>query len=109
MGWTFTCGATKHDIVEEVLGELGHRVIDYRICSNTLWFVCRSARGEYIGCFLLASDGGFGWGYKDMEESMHPYYYDCPLDFLDLAPVACAAWRDLVRVYHVEHPDEKIR
>lgn len=26
----------------------------------------------------------FNFGYKDMSESMHPYYYDCPKGILDL-------------------------
>lgn len=31
---------------------------------------------------------------------MHPYYYSCPLQYLDLAPVANADWRARVQVYH---------
>lgn len=38
------------------------------------------------------------WGYKDMDESMHPYYYGCPLKYFDLVPqVSCQEWRDQTR------------
>jgi hypothetical protein len=32
---------------------------------------------------------------------MHPYYYSCPLSYLDLAPEQSADWRAGVRAYHV--------
>jgi hypothetical protein len=54
---------------------------------------------RYIQCDLLKG-GGNGWGYKSMDESMHPYYYSCPLSYLDLAPEQCAEWRQKVREYH---------
>jgi hypothetical protein len=33
---------------------------------------------------------------------MHPYYYSCPLRFLDLAPEQSRAWREGVRAYHAQ-------
>ena len=36
-------------------------------------------------------------GYKSFGEAEHPYYYDCPLKYLDMAPVKCQEWRDGVR------------
>ncbi|WP_240754701.1 hypothetical protein [Parasulfuritortus cantonensis] len=41
-----------------------------------------------------------GWGYKDLCESMGPYYYTCPLSYLDMVPVANADWRGQVRAWH---------
>jgi hypothetical protein len=41
-----------------------------------------------------------GWAYKDMDESMGPFYYSCPLGYLDLAPEKNAEWREKVRKYH---------
>jgi len=41
------------------------------------------------------------WGYKGMDESVHPLYYSCPLKYLDMAPeVTNQEWRDKVRAYH---------
>lgn len=55
-------------------------------------------RDRWIGCNLL--DGA---GYKDLAEEMHPYSYDCPLEYLALAPVTCQEWRDGVIEYHKHH------
>src|SRR5207244_4304144 len=37
---------------------------------------------RWIVCDLMRYQRDYGWGYKDMEESMHPYYYSCPLKYL---------------------------
>ena len=43
------------------------------------------------------------FGYKDLCESMHPYVYDCPLEFLDLVPqVASEEWRKGVQEYQAK-------
>jgi len=56
---------------------------------------------RWIGCYLLKYyKRDSGWGYKDMDESMNPYYYSCPLGYLELAPVANEEWRKGVRAYH---------
>jgi hypothetical protein len=54
---------------------------------------------RYIRCDLLERSGN-QWGYKPLDESMHPYYYSCPLSYLDLAPEQSADWRAGVRAYH---------
>jgi hypothetical protein len=53
----------------------------------------------YIGCHLLES-AGLEWGYKSLDESVHPYYYSCPLRYLDMAPVQSPAWRERVHRFH---------
>jgi len=40
------------------------------------------------------------WGYKLLYEADHPPYYNCPIDFLDLAPEVNAPWRRAVRSYY---------
>jgi hypothetical protein len=78
--------------------------------ADVLWRVMRreKANGEvttFIGCDLLEPPGwGGGWGYKDMTESMHPYYYSCPLEYLAMAPAACPAWREKVYEHHGKAP-----
>jgi len=57
---------------------------------------------RFIGCSILGSDPGCGWGSKDMEESMGPCYYSCPLSYLDIVPDPggyATAWREQVREY----------
>jgi hypothetical protein len=99
MGWTHTPGATKDDIVRELLTE--YAPLDSELRGDVLWAVIDDEIvGRYIVCFLLGDAGQDGWGYKDIHESMGPHYYDCPLRLLDLAPVACRRWRTKVRARH---------
>ena len=111
MGWTFTREATRADIIAERLAPWSNdthagRTLRHCTKGNVLWTVReltdkRSRVTErYIGCDLLQRERGYGWGYKDMCESVHPYYYTCPLAYLDLVPVTCEGWRERVREYH---------
>jgi len=56
-----------------------------------------------IGCHLLESEGR-EWGYKFLVEAEHPYYYSCPLRYLDMAPQRCATWRARVHAFHQQQP-----
>lgn len=89
------------------------RVIAHTLRRRVLWSVSEVtaktegvhpglAPGEsmrYIRCDLLQRRGG-EWGYKAMDESMAPYYYSCPLRYLDLAKELSPAWREKVRAHH---------
>jgi len=57
---------------------------------------------RYITCDLLEySKRDECWGYKDMDESVHPYYYSCPPGYLNMVPeVACQEWRNGVLATH---------
>lgn len=99
MGWTVIPGATKDDVVRELMND--YRPVVHELCGNILWVVVAEEvlnQNLIVGFLLRAPDGG--WGYKPIEESMHPFYYSCPLRFLKLAPVACEEWRAKVREYH---------
>ena len=58
---------------------------------------------RFIALDLIAKWRGHGWGYKDMEETMGPCYYDCPLRFLEMVPAPegefVQEWRARVREY----------
>ncbi len=100
MGWDHTLGASRADIIAYVTKDTERtKCLAKATRGNVLWAVFEQAGVEperYIACFLLSSLKGFGWGYKAIDESMHPYYYSCPVSFLEMAPVACQAWRDTV-------------
>lgn len=116
MGWLFTpLGKTEliHQLTRSSeTPETSAQVIAFRMGKEALWSVVQvTARQEgaieglhagesvrLIRCDLLGCVDG-KWGYKPLEESMHPYYFDCPLAFLEMAPVRCQAWRDAVRKY----------
>ncbi|MDR0458503.1 MAG: hypothetical protein LBH10_05705 [Burkholderiaceae bacterium] len=118
MGWTYIDGATRADVICELTRRedshsVSAQVIAHALRGNVLWTVCvltakhdsaiaGLAAGQstrFIGCNLLARDST-GWGYKDMAEAVHPYYYTCPLSYLDMAPEASHSWRAGVRAYH---------
>ncbi len=111
MGWLFTYDASKADIIRDLTAPEENETrrwetIAHCVRGNVLWAVVEitykqeNRRKRFIACYLLAKQDGCGWGYKDMEESMHPYYYSCPLKYLDMVPVANADWRTEVQTYH---------
>lgn len=111
MGWLFTQDASKADIIRELTrpednATQRRQTLTHCVRGNVLWAVVeitakqQARRERFIVCYLLASERGYGWGYKDMTESMHPYYYSCPLKYLEMVPVANADWRAEVRAYH---------
>lgn len=59
---------------------------------------------RYIGCDLIKYHKNDGWGIKNMDESMHPYYFSCPLSYLSLAGTPRtqreADWRKMVVEHH---------
>lgn len=128
MGFTSIQGASKADVVKERIepwqndkpvSEAGLKSVNavclaHAVVGNCLWSVWehtntyiqpsplpdRVEAKRYIALDLLSCDKGYGWGYKDMCESAHPYYYNCPVKFLDMVPVACEEWRKKVFEYH---------
>ncbi|QVX40765.1 hypothetical protein J4H89_23560 (plasmid) [Ralstonia solanacearum] len=89
------------------------QVIAHTLRGNVLWSVVEvTAKGDgernslpagqlprYIRCDLLECSSGT-WGFKPLQEAMHPYYYSCPLSYLDMAPEQSHEWRKGVRAYH---------
>jgi hypothetical protein len=103
MGWTFLYNAPdKSQVIEECTrGSDKLRCIRKASHGSELWTIWEDTETKHktIVLFLLARKDR-NWGYKDMTEAMHPYYYQCPLSFLDEVPVANEDWREKVRKYH---------
>jgi len=118
MGWLFTSGQTRAELIHRrtkswTNDEAGLEAECLMHCTvdNVLWTVWEHRRRDgavtrYLGCDLMAAQRGYGWGYKDMEESMGPSYYSCPLKYLDLVPEPesryAKEWRAKVRAYHAK-------
>jgi hypothetical protein len=124
MGWLFTLGQTKKDLVASRTKAWDHNSPDGTVITNaclrhcyrgnafsgvlwTVWERSFTKAGQpiqsperWVACDLLKYQNDYGWGYKDMDESMHPYTYSCPLGYLELVPVACEEWREGVQSYH---------
>jgi hypothetical protein len=126
MGWLFTHGQTHKELVARRTEgcdrtEEGGTVVRntcLRHCyrggafSGVLWTVWERSfekdgqqvqpAERWIGCDLLRFENGYGWGYKDMAEPMHPFFYSCPMGYLAMVPVACSEWREGVTAYHAK-------
>lgn len=100
MGWTQYPGhSDRKSFIEDLTrNEDNHRCLahcykgaPFQGVLYTVW-ERENTRGEtyrYIVVFLLSLwnvRGLKGWAYKDIETSMHPYNYSCPLKYLKMAP-----------------------
>lgn len=111
MGWLYTYGASKRDVIKERCAPwkwnaASGQTIAKCIRGNVLWRVVEvyhRTTGHFeraIMCDLLQTDLEGNWGYKDMDESMHPYYWSCPVKYLGMNTVPyCPEWREGVREY----------
>ncbi len=135
MGWLFKAGSTRRELIAERTkdwatdGPEGITVTTaclahcYRgnTYSGVLWAVWERTfikDGEpvkpverWITCDLLRYQRDNGWGYKDMDESMHPYYYSCPIKYLGMVPTdqygGNAEWRESVRAHHAGKAEKR--
>jgi hypothetical protein len=74
--------------------------VAHKKTGNCLWMVVVNSNNDsFIALYLLKKEGNT-WGYKDMCEAMHPYYYSCPLEFLDMTEEKSTDWRVFVRQWH---------
>lgn len=109
MGWLFTYGATKKDVIRDlttdhVSDERVFKTLRKCLRGNTMYALVESGKpGEtmkFIMVYLLGANDG-DWGYKDVDESMGPCECDCPVKYLDEAdePVNEYAreWREKCR------------
>jgi len=124
MGWTFPYSTfTKSDIIGEIIEShesetRSWRVLRHCIKGNVLWCLVESGpkdgeKRKWIACYLLGKHGGETWGYKDIDESMHPYFYSCPVSYLDEAddPINDKAreWREMVRDIAIKKANKRPR
>ena len=102
MGWTFLYDAPHKQIVIDECTNPPHngpsKCLKHSVKGNELWTIWERDGKKSIVLFLLAKSEG-NWGYKDMDEAMNPYYYKCPLKFLNEVPVVNQEWRDKVIEY----------
>jgi hypothetical protein len=114
MGWDGSEHEDKKSFVQELLADMGERVVDHAVVGNHLWTLCRDDEfGRLvIGLDLLRKQDGC-WFNKSMCEYMHPYYYDCPLRLIKAAdePVSetAAEWRKAVEKWHEEKAQARKR
>lgn len=133
MGWTYPHNVNRKELIaqrakgwERDTGEMLVKSTCLKHCyrggvfSGVLWSVWERTftnddkevqpTERWIQCDLLRCDRG-EWGYKDLEESMHPYYYSCPLGYLQLVPLdrygGNAEWREQVIEHHRRRAEKR--
>lgn len=118
MGWLYR-RLTREQLVAELVAahqtdSVRFETLEHTVVGDVLWALVRVtalrddattlAKGEstkYIRCILL-NGSPEGWGYKAMDESVHPYYYSCPLHYLVQAVELSPEWRAGVRKHHLQ-------
>lgn len=127
MGWLFRQDMTRKELIadrtefwERKSGETIVKSMPLAHCyrggsfSGVLWAVWErrfikdgedaEPQQRWITCDLLQYRRDSGWGYKDMDESMGPYYYSCPMKYLNMVPIeqfgGNAEWRVEVMQHH---------
>lgn len=134
MGWLFKAGLSRKDLIEERTKDWERTQPDGTVIKTTclaqcyrgasfcgvLWSVWErtfsrdgqevQSKERWIVCDLLRYQGE-AWGYKDIEECMGPYYYSCPLKYLDLVPLDIyggnVEWREQVREHHARKAEKR--
>jgi hypothetical protein len=113
MGWLFGWD-TRKKLVEHLLAQNGGNYKAIKSCSvgNNLWVVFEAKEAaqspeRFVCLFLIKGppfgrQDSYGWGYKDVDESMGPYEINCPASYLDLAQPEptkghAVEWRTRVR------------
>ena len=128
MGWTTSSHwQSRRDIVHDRIKPweyyddkrdrtVSGRTLAYCVRGNCLWKVvehtCYAGKTQdwitrqicFIALDLIQNYGKEeGWGYKDLDESVGPNYYNCPVKYLDMQPrVDDPLWREAVMAYHAK-------
>lgn len=125
MGWLFLHECrTKADVRNHLLKDLSRsderaerRVLEHRTVGNHLWLAYECVPTDpaqkpikIVILALLAQDQR-RWGYKDMDENMGPYYYDCPKAVIEaVGPTEnehALKWRAKVETFHTRNAERR--
>lgn len=101
MSWTFFTGVTKSQLLNQIVAPRpGVKIHDHVRVGNNLWVLEEHDKDTEIVYYQVCQEMNV-WGYQIWEEGTAPL--NCPLFFLDLAPVIDRKWRQRVREYHANH------
>lgn len=135
MGWYYPSGVNRKELIAQRV-EGWERETDemlvtssclkhcYRgnVYSGVLWGVWEQTytkdgkelqpNQRWIQCDLLRCHQGC-WGYKPMDESFGPFYYSCPLSYLELVPLdrysGDPEWREAVTEHHRRRAEKRAK
>jgi hypothetical protein len=102
MGTLSWRSSSKKHFVSDINRDRTNAGMEILACKNTKsgqWSVLKNTEGVvFIVLDLITKNDGVYY-VKSIQECMHPFYYDCPVEFLDLAPVDNQEWRDGVKEF----------
>jgi len=109
MGWYGDSVSRKEKIRMLTTGNGKTKCIRYCYRGNAfkgvLWqvweFEDKFHGDKFITCDILEYRQGY-WYNKPLDESMHPYYYSCPLAYLAMTETVNKEWRESVKEYHAK-------
>lgn len=75
-----------NDLVRQYSGE-NFSIIDRKATNfgRHLWMLIKPKQGPSFVCLFKLSSYGGDWGYKPIDESMGPAYWDCPVSLIQQA------------------------
>jgi hypothetical protein len=98
MGWSYGW-KSKEELIRHLLAPEGYnpgtQILASRLPNGgrELWILFQRPNGEKVIAVELLERIGAEWGYKSMSESMGPYYYQVPLEWLGQVPAVNLEWR----------------
>ena len=102
MGWWYKKDYTKQMLIDELIKV--NNVLDHSLVGNNLWMLVKSGDARVVCLSLLRSERWYGYGSKDIDETMGPGGVNCPLRLINNATEPLneysKGWREDVREYH---------
>jgi hypothetical protein len=96
---------SRQDVVDDLVKQYSSdrfSIIDRKSTNfgRHLWMLIQPKQGPSFVCLFKLSSYGGDWGYKAIDESMGPVYWDCPVSLIQQAdpPTTATAtqWRKAV-------------
>lgn len=120
MGWTYSQNWTSKEAIISHCIDWGDKftTLEHSVKGGRLWVLLQYNEGDkkgdvFVALYLLQKDGS-EWGYKDMDDTCGPYYYDCPISFINRTVDSgralksnTTAWHDQVRAYHAKSRERR--
>jgi len=106
MGYLFSF-RSRESLIEDV--QRRNNVLETSVRNNEMWVVHKNDEGEKFLSVLLIKQSEGLFGYKQIEESHGPYYYNVPKKFLKMVPCTNAGWRAEVRKHQKEKSLKTLR
>lgn len=109
MGW-YTGYETRQDVIADCIKQQATmKTLAHCTTGNNLWVVFERTKPDnttlkFVCLFMIQRYGARDWGYKPVDESMGPFYYNCPESYLDMADggeinESSKEWREQVRAF----------